>query len=210
MWSSSFIRLKAKAISYIFHPLFMPTYFLLILWYYFPYEFSGINSWQMNLKIFGMFWMTAFFPAFAVFLLWRLKMIDSIFLRTQKERIIPYFVTMFFYWWMYYLSRNFTDQPLVLKFFFFGIFICVSIAVILNNYFKISMHAMGVGGLATALILTAFYYQINLGLPIALLVLLAGAVVTARLVLGEHQEREVYAGLLLGIFCQLISYYIIL
>jgi hypothetical protein len=188
----------------------MPTYFLLILWYYFPYEFSGINSWQMNLKIFGMFWMTAFFPAFAVFLLWRLKMIDSIFLRTQKERIIPYFVTMFFYWWMYYLSRNFTDQPLVLKFFFFGIFICVSIAVILNNYFKISMHAMGVGGLATALILTAFYYQINLGLPIALLVLLAGAVVTARLVLGEHQEREVYAGLLLGIFCQLISYYIIL
>lgn len=210
MWSSSFIRFKAKAISYIFHPLFMPTYFLLILWYYFPYEFSGINSWQMNLKIFGMFWMTAFFPAFAVFLLWRLKMIDTIFLRTQKERIIPYFVTMFFYWWMYYLSRNFTDQPLVLKFFFFGIFVCVSIAVILNNYFKISMHAMGVGGLATALTLTAFYYQINLGLPIALLVLLAGAVVTARLVLGEHQEREVYAGLLLGIFCQVTSYYIIL
>ncbi len=69
---------------------------------------------------------------------------------------------------------------------------------------------MGVGGLATALILTAFYYQINLGLPIAMLVLLAGAVVSARLVLGEHQEREVYAGLLLGIFCQLTSYYIIL
>ena len=60
-----------------------------------------------------------FFPAFAVFLFARLKLSDSIFLRTQKERIIPYVITMFFYWWMYYLSRNFLDQPIVLKYFYF-------------------------------------------------------------------------------------------
>lgn len=83
----------------------------------FPYEFAGITSWQLKLKLFSTFWMTAFFPAFAVFLLWKLDLTKSIFLRTQKERIIPYVITMFFYWWMYYLSRNMKDQPEALKFF---------------------------------------------------------------------------------------------
>ncbi|MFM9735923.1 hypothetical protein, partial [Streptomyces niveiscabiei] len=61
---------------------------------------------------------------------------------------------MFFYWWMYYLSKNFTDQPVVLKFFFMGIFITTVFGLILNNYYKISMHAMGAGGLVTAIILS--------------------------------------------------------
>ena len=89
--------------------------------------------------------MTAFFPAFAVFLLWRLKLSESIYLRTQKERIIPYFVTMFFYWWMYYLSKNQTDQPAVLKFFYFGIFWSSIIGVIINNFIKISLHTIAAG-----------------------------------------------------------------
>jgi hypothetical protein len=80
-----------------------------------PFEFVGITEWQLNMRLFSVAWLTAFFPAFAVFLLWRLKLSDSIFLRTQKERIIPYVITMFFYWWMYYLSRNFTDQPIALQ-----------------------------------------------------------------------------------------------
>ena len=112
----------ANAISYVFHPLFIPTYFFVYLMYLMPFEFAGITDWQLKLKLFSVFWLTAFFPAFAVFLLWRLKLSDSIFLRTKKERIIPYVITMFFYWWMYYLSRNFSDQPLALKYFYFGIF----------------------------------------------------------------------------------------
>jgi hypothetical protein len=111
----------------------------------FPYEFAGITPWQLKLRLFSVFWMTAFFPSFAVFLLWRLKFSDSIFLRTQKERIIPYIITMFFYWWMHYLSRNFPDQPAVLKFFYTGIFMSSVAGLLANNSYKISMHAMGVG-----------------------------------------------------------------
>ena len=101
----------AKIISYIFHPLFIPTYIFWFLIKVFPYEFPGIEVYQLKLRLISVFWMTAFFPAFAVFLLWKLKFIHTIFLRTQKERIIPFFITMFFYWWMFYLSKNFKDQP---------------------------------------------------------------------------------------------------
>ena len=130
------VRLAAHLVSYVLHPLFIPTYFLLYLIKVVPFEFVGITDWQLKLRVFSIFWMTAFFPAFAVFLLWRLKFSESIFLRTQKERVIPYVITMFFYWWMYYLSRNFTDQPLALKYFYFGIFIATSLGLVVNNLSK--------------------------------------------------------------------------
>src|SRR5690349_9323551 len=85
-----YLRVIAKIISYIFHPLFIPTYIFLWLALRFPYEFAGITPTGLMLRKISVFWITAFFPAFSVFLLWRLKFIDSIFLKTKKERIIPY------------------------------------------------------------------------------------------------------------------------
>ena len=200
----------AKAISYLFHPLFIPTYIFILLVKLFPSEFVGITPWVLNMKIFSVFWMTAFFPAFAVFLLWRLKFINNIYLHTQKERIIPFFLTMFFYWWMYYLSRTFTDQPIVLKFFYFGIFISTSIGVIINNYIKISLHGMAMGGALTAIILFSYYYHSPMFLIIMAAVLFTGLVSTARLTVSNHTPTEITVGLIVGIICQIAAYYFIL
>lgn len=199
----------AKVVSYVLHPLFIPTYFYIFLAKTFRYEFVGFDESVLNLRVFSVFWMTAFFPAFAVFLLYKLKLIDSIFLRTQKERIIPFFITMFFYWWMYYLSKNMGNQPAVLKFFYFGVFISTSIGVVINNFMKISLHGMAMGGLLAAMILTSFYYSTNLGLPIAITTLLTGVVATSRFIAGEHTNREMYVGILVGIFCQLVGYWFV-
>jgi len=38
-----YLRVIAKAISYIFHPLFIPTYIFLWLVLRFPFEFAGIT-----------------------------------------------------------------------------------------------------------------------------------------------------------------------
>ena len=203
-----YISIPAKVISYVFHPLFIPTYIFIFLVNQFPVEFSDITVWKLKLKVFSVFWMTAFFPAFAVFLLWRLKLSESIYLRTQKERIIPYFVTMFFYWWMYYLSKNQTDQPLVLKFFYFGIFWSSIIGVIINNFIKISLHTIAAGSALMALILCAFYYQANLGLAISCAVLLTGIIATSRLFVSNHTTLEIYSGLGLGVICQIAGYLI--
>ncbi len=204
------VRWFASMISYLFHPLFIPTYVFLFLMKAFPYEFADITDWQLRMRLFGVFWLTAFFPAFAVFLLWRLKFSDSIFLRTQKERIVPYVISMFFYWWMYYLSRNFTDQPIVLRFFFMGIFIATVFGLILNNYFKISLHAMGVGGACTAIILFSVYYHLNFGGIISICVLLGGLICSARFVVSDHTNKEIYTGLAVGIGCQLLAYWFIM
>lgn len=200
------VVLLGKVISYVFHPLFIPTYIFFFLMTQVPYEFAGITTWQLKMRLFGLFWLTAFFPAFAVFLLWRLKFSESMFLKTQKERIIPFVITMFFYWWMYYLSRNFTDQPIVLKFFFMGIFIATSIGLVFNNFMKISLHAMAAGGGAAAIILFSYYYQTPFGVFISIALLLTGIICTSRLLVSDHTEKEIYFGLLVGAGCQWVSY----
>ncbi len=200
------VKYIAHLLSYVLHPLFIPTYFFLFLMQVLPFEFVGISEWQLKMRLFSVAWLTAFFPAFAVFLLWRLKLSDSIFLRTQKERIIPYVITMFFYWWMYYLSRNFTDQPIALKFFYLGIFVASAIGMTVNNFMKVSLHAMGVAGLTTAVILVSVFYPVNNAVWVLLAILLTALVISARLVVSDHTKKELIVGLFIGVFTQVAAY----
>ena len=200
------VKYIAHLLSYVLHPLFIPTYFFLFLMQVLPFEFVGISEWQLNMRLFSVAWLTAFFPAFAVFLLWRLKLSDSIFLRTQKERIIPYVITMFFYWWMYYLSRNFTDQPIALKFFYLGIFVASAIGMTVNNFMKVSLHAMGIAGLTTAVILVSVFYPVNNAVWVLLAILLTALVISARLVVSDHTKKELIVGLFIGVFTQVAAY----
>ena len=204
------LKIFAKIVSYILHPLFIPTYVFLWLTNRFPTHFYDVTPASLFLKTFSVFWITAFFPAFSVFLLWRLKFIETIHLRLQKDRIIPYIITMIFYWWMWYLSRNaqFDDQPDVLRFFYFGIFLNTVFGLVINNFIKISMHAMGAGTLIAFAILTCLHYQIFLGMDILAVTFLAGLICTVRLLLNEHSTAEIYMGLFIGVFCQLISMWI--
>ena len=194
-------------ISFIFHPLFVPTYFILYLIKVVPFEFVGITDWQLQLRVFSVFWLTAFFPAFAVFLLWRLKFSESIFLRTQKDRIIPYVIVMFFYWWMYYLSRNFSDQPIVLKYFYFGVFIASALGLIVNNFIKVSLHGMGIGGLLTAVIFVGIKYPINNIIWDIAILFIAGIVISARMMVSDHTNKELTIGLGIGIITQTLAYF---
>ena len=200
------VQYIAHLLSYVFHPLFIPTYFFLYLMQVLPFEFVGITDWQLKMRLFSVAWLTAFFPAFAVFLLWRLKLSDSIFLRTQKERIIPYVITMFFYWWMYYLSRNFADQPLALKYFYFGIFIASAIGLTANHFIKVSLHTMGVSGLLTAVVLVSFTYPINNLSWVVASVAIAAIVWSARMIVSDHTNKELVVGFVIGLSTQLAAF----
>ncbi len=204
------LKIFAKIVSYLLHPLFIPVYIFLWLTYRFPIHFDNITPTGLTFKTISVFLNASFFPAFAVFLLWRLKFIQTIYLRTQKDRIIPYIITMIFYWWMWYLSRAFTDQPEVLKFFYFGIFLNTVFGLVINNFIKISMHAMGAGTFLTFIILTCMYYHVFLGADIMAATFLAGLICTARLLLNHHSVAEIYVGLFVGAICQLLGVWLAL
>jgi hypothetical protein len=94
---------------------------------------------------------------------------------------------------------------MILRVFYLGIFLATIPALIINNFIKISMHALGCGGVVAFIIIVAFTQNIHLGLPIAIAVFLAGMVCTARFLVSDHTNTEVYSGFIIGAISQLIA-----
>lgn len=200
------IKVFGRFFSYLFHPLFIPSYIAAYLLFVHPYSFALLDQKQKLFRLLFVFCSTAFFPAFTVFLLWRLQFADSIFLRTQKERIIPYVASITFFFWAYYVSRSLEESPKLMSAFFMGIFLAASAALLANNYFKISMHTLAVGGAITYMILLGIFSGETMGVPIAISTLITGIVCTSRLAVSDHHPAEIYWGLILGVLSQLIAF----
>ena len=199
------IRMFAHFFSILFHPLFIPGYIAAFLLFVHPYIFPGFNMKIRMLRFISVVLLTAFFPAFVVLLLRQLKFIDSIMLRTQKDRIIPYIASMFFFFWIFYVSRNLADSPPAFVLMLLGVFIASIAALLANIYFKVSMHAIGMGGMVCFFILLSMQGVFSMGIYVSIAIFIAGLVCTSRLLISDHYPFEVYAGFLLGVISQAIA-----
>jgi membrane-associated HD superfamily phosphohydrolase len=149
------------------------------------------------------------FPLVTVFLAKGLGFIQSIFLKTQKDRIIPYVVCGIYYFWMWYVLKNQPEFPRYFVMLSLAIFIASFLGLIVNSFMKVSMHTISAGVMITFILLLAFLTDANYGFYIAIAFLLAGTISSARLVNSDHYPIEVYAGLVVGIVAQLVAYYFV-
>ena len=92
----------------------------------------------------------------------------------------------------------------------FGVFISSSMALIANIYNKISMHAIGLGGMLGIFGVIAFSYSMLMTWPLSIALLITGLVCTARLLITDHTPRDIYGGLVVGILAQAVAAYIML
>ncbi|HEY1201228.1 MAG TPA: hypothetical protein VGE79_09620 [Niastella sp.] len=199
------LRALAHFFSYVFHPLFIPAYVTAFLVFVDPYTFAGLS---FRLRLFRLIFVafnTAAIPGFAVFLMWRLKLIQTMFLRTQKERIIPYAAAMIFYFWAWYVAHRQSDSPAPFIQFLLGTFLAVCAAWFLNIVNKVSMHAIAVGGMAMFFLFHAFSQQDVTGIYFSYAIIVAGVVCTSRLIVSDHSLAEVYLGLIAGALCQVLA-----
>ncbi len=203
-------RWIAHFISVVFHPLFIPA---IVTWYLVflqPGLFTGYSAYEKKMVLIRVGYNTIFFPALTVLLLKGIGFLKNIYLRTQRERIIPYIATNIFYFWTYLVLKNQEGIPPILTSFVLGIFLASSLALIANIYFKISMHGLGVGafsGIMMLLVFTGFPYAVFL--PAMIVFILTGVVATSRLIVSNHSPFEIYTGILIGIICQLVAYYVV-
>ncbi len=203
------LAFPAKFISYLLHPLFVPIYVMLFLLYLHPSFFSGFSPKQQSQTMLIIILNLVFFPLMAVLLLKAVGFIPSIFLRNQKDRIIPYIACGIFYFWSYTVFKEQSLYPSVVASFILGIFLASSGALIANIYFKISMHTIGMGGWLGLFVLIANNGSMLMTWPLAVVFLLSGLVGTARLLLQSHKPFEIYTGFLLGFIAQLTAYFVV-
>jgi hypothetical protein len=201
------IKLLAKMISYIFHPLFIPVY---IIWFFIksqPYLFSGFSVQEKNFLVLRFAVMYTMFPLLTLLLLRGLGFVKTIYLKTQQERIIPYVICMIYYWWMWYVLHNqpeFRGEIVMLA---LAIFIVSILGLLANIYMKVSMHTMAMGVAAAFVMLMGFSQDISFTLYISITILITGLVSTSRLIASDHTPAEVYTGLLIGVASLTIAYF---
>ncbi|MBU3713706.1 MAG: hypothetical protein FGM46_02020 [Ferruginibacter sp.] len=199
----------AHFLSYIFHPVFTPIYITYYLLYLHPLAFVGFSKAEKIQTLIIVALNLTVFPLISVLLLKALGFIQSIYLRTQKDRIIPYIASGIFFFWAYTVFKQQQMYPLLLTSYVFGVFLASSAALIANIYLKVSMHAIGMGGWLALMLLILFQGNVFLTWPFALVILLSGLICSARLLLNAHQPKEIYIGFFLGMAAQIAAAYIV-
>lgn len=209
------IKLFAKIISYIFHPVFVPVYIVLFMLYVHPYLFAGTTSWDKTRVLLMAVMMFTFFPFISVLLLRALNFISSIFLKTKKDRIIPLIASMTWYFWITYIwwnSNKMEDSLSVPKEgvqLALAIFISSWLGLMANIKIKISLHAISMGVMLTFMFLLAFSQPLSFGIYISATLLIAGLVCTSRFIISDHTVVEIYGGLALGILAMLVAGWVV-
>ena len=157
------------------------------------------------LKLLAVINNNVFFPLLVVALLRALGFNKSVLLKTQKERIVPYLASITFFFWTYYVFKNQPETPRVIVYMCRGMFFASSVALVLNTYYKISMHGIGVGGIIGLMALTLVDGTLYSGIPFMVAIFVTGLVVTARKIVSDHQWFDIITGFLLGFLCQFVA-----
>lgn len=192
-----------KSISYIFHPLVMP---ILGVLFYFHKTPRFIPESVQHAKLFSTLLLTIILPLLVYFLLRTLKRVNSIHLKTIKERKLPLLINAFIVGLV--VSRIFPQSEILeLYYFFIGILISTIICLISTLLkIKASIHMLAASGFFAFTIGLSWYFKINLNGTIALISVILGSIATSRLHLKAHTYSELFYGILIGALPQLILF----
>ena len=188
----------AQLISILGHPIFMPLYAFIALIYTNPYIYMIIPEANKNL-IFGIIVVfTIILPLFTSVVFKLFGLIDDLFMKTAKERRLPFMITIIWYY-LGYLMLTKIYVPYSFLLIIIGAICAICIASIITFRWKISIHMLGIGGVIGAILGISQRFQFNHSLLLICLILFAGLIGYARLKNNSHNYRQVYAGFILGL-----------
>jgi hypothetical protein len=201
------LRIIARIVSYVFHPLFIPVYLCALLVERQPFLYASLNTHEKWMFLLRFSVIYAVFPLISVLLMKALGFIKSIHLRTQRERIIPYVTCMIYYWWMWYVLRNQPEFPRECVVLSLAIFMASVAGLMANIKMKVSMHGLAVGVMSAFVLMMSLSQDEGFGLWITVALLATGAVCSARMIDSDHLSKEVYWGLILGMGSLVLAHF---
>jgi len=191
-----------QLISYVFHPLLMPTLGVYIILNsgtyaaFMPPEAKNIILIVVLTCTFGL--PLAFVPLF-----YYRKITKTIEMSQNQERTIPLLVTALFFYLSFYLLRK-MGVPGLIQSFLLACAIAVCLNLFITSKWKISAHMIGIGGLMGLIISLSVLYSANMMLYLLIAVMISGFIGFARLSLNAHTPTQVYVGLGTGFLSMLL------
>lgn len=191
-------RKLAHFLSYLFHPFWMPSFMVLILYWI---TLNGAVRFQSAVWYFIIIIVlvnTIIIPILLIWLMKRLKMIESLSLSNKKDRLYPFLITALFYFTTWFVFRSLNIIPFLSSIFIIAT-VLVLLAAIINVLWKISIHNMSMGAISAAIVFLTASHYIASSWPAYIILLLSGLVGFARLKLRAHTPAQVYGGFIVGV-----------
>ena len=196
------MRLFSNIISGMFHPLLMVTYGVVLA---LTFTYLAIYPPAMKLLLAGgAFLSTAVIPGAFILMMVKNGAAVDMELSDRHERVVPYLI---FITWI--MVCAFYMYKMMLPFWFISLLLgaCVALilALLINFFWKISAHAIGIGGLLGGIMGVARIHLINPYWAFIIVIIIAGLVGTSRIFLKRHTPMQVYAGFCLGFICTFVA-----
>jgi membrane-associated phospholipid phosphatase len=128
----------------------------------------------------------------------RLGIIQSLSMEDKKDRLYPFLITGVFYLTTWFVFHNLQILELI-AYIFVVASILVFLALFINLFWKISIHAMSMGALSVFILWLTAVNLIVSPWPAYLIIILSGLVGYARLKLKSHNSTQIYVGYLTGV-----------
>jgi len=187
----------AKVISFIFHPLLLPTYIIAVLInlnVFFALMIPDEAKWKIIILVLIT---SAIFPLIIMYGMYRLKLVKSLLIDSREERLYPYIATSIFFFVSCYMIWQINISP-VYYYCLLGASILALLTLLINIRWKISAHTVSMGGVLGILIGLQTVLLIDIMWLIAITILISGIVGFARLRAGSHTQAQIYTGYIVG------------
>jgi hypothetical protein len=191
----------ARFISVILHPVIMPTYALLLIFRQTTYFSYSVND-SAKFALFSIIIINTFIlPVIISYILVHRGLIRSLEMQKREERMMPFLTNLFLMLLSAYMINR-LRLPHVFFMLAMGAATAISIAIIINFRWKISIHMIGIGGLIGTCFGLSSFLLADLRMTIIFIFCLAGLLGSARLTLGAHTSGQIYAGFFTGFLCE--------
>ncbi len=196
--------LASRIISMIFTPFYLPMVGLVAL---FVFSYLSMLPWQYKFSILLVVYVfTIFMPTYLIHLYRKYQGWSHIELGIKERRVVPYVISILCYFGCYYFLNS-VHVPHVIGGIVVVAMVVQVLCALINVWWKISTHTAAIGGVAGGLVAFSFKFAFNPVWWLCLVLILAGMVGTARMILRQHSLFQVVMGFLTGFFC---AFYMIL
>ncbi len=185
----------AKIISTIFHPILIPTLGFLLMFYSGIYETILTNE-AKRFILLVIFFSTATLPMLSIAVLAFNPKFDFL-MPNSQDCILPLLFTSVFYYIGFVLLGRIHFLP-VFKLFMIASVLVIITLLLVSFKWKISIHMAAIGAVTATFFALSFRWGVNPMSAIVVLVIAAGLVGTARLLLNKNSLLQLAAGYMLG------------
>lgn len=190
------IRKTAQALTVIFHPVFVPLYGLIII--YCSHTLLAFIPGAMKRVIFlVVVTNNIIVPLFLTMVLYARGAIKSFSARDRNERFVLLTFAMLMYSFTAIILMR-MQVPGFYKAYFISIAFVTLVTLIITAFYRISLHASGIGGLLALVIFMMVQYNIWSVWQLITVILSGGLVMSSRIYLDDHSPSQVWLGLLAG------------